>query len=362
MNRTQGTRLPQYLAGLYGLMIVYASLQPFSDWMAPIPGTAFFLFAPGTLRFTRFDVAINIVAYVPFGFLVALIGRDRQTRTRLATAIGGAALLSFAMECAQMFLPTRDASVVDLVSNTLGAALGGLAALAFNRAPGVRRAIGRWRYRTFLGGRSGDVGLALLCVWLLSQVNPGIPLFAATFDPALELTPDLAATLLQSAESAFNVIGVGLFLALLLRQRYNFGVAVLMLIGVALTLKVAAAALLLRSAVWESWIKPGVSLGMAAGALALLFAMWLPRPARTTMCAVALLSSLVAPLLAPDMWQARAPLALFDWPYGQLLNFNGLTHAVLVIWPLAASAYLLWLAGQPGWGVLPGRADGDDRV
>jgi hypothetical protein len=50
------------------------------------------------------------------------------------------------------------------------------------------------------------------------------------------------------------------------------------------------------------------------------------------------------------MWQARAPLAMFDWPYGQLLNFNGLTHAVLVIWPVLASTYLLWLAGQAGWG------------
>ena len=362
MSRTQGTRLPQYLAGLYGLMVVYASLQPFSGWMAPLPGTPFFLFPAGPLRFTRSDVAINIIAYLPFGFLVALIGSAGRATARLATATGAAALLSFAMESMQMFLPTRDASVVDLVSNTLGAACGGLAALAFNRAPGVRQRIGEWRYRTFLGGRSGDVGLAMLCIWLLSQVNPGIPLFAATFDPALELTPDLAATLLQAAQSAFNVIGVGLFLALLLRQPNRFGVAVLTLIGVALTLKVAAALLLLRSAVWDSWLRPGVSLGIAAGALALLFATRLPRPARTTMCAVALLSSLGAPLLVPDMWQARAPLALFDWPYGQLLNFNGLTHAVLVIWPLAASTYLLWLAGQPGWGARPGHAADDDRV
>ena len=51
------TRLPQYLAGLYGLMIVYASLEPFSGWMAPLPGTPFFLFAPWPPRFTRSDVA-----------------------------------------------------------------------------------------------------------------------------------------------------------------------------------------------------------------------------------------------------------------------------------------------------------------
>jgi VanZ family protein len=355
------TRLPQYLAALYGLMIVYASLEPFSGWMEPLADSSFFLFEPWP-RVTRFDVVINMLAYAPFGFLVALVGARRSAAARLAAAIGAGALLSFAMESVQMFLPTRDASTADFVSNSIGAALGGAAAVAFDRAPGLQLVISRWRYRAFLAGRSGDLGLALLGVWLLSQVNPGIPLFAATFDPSLELERDLAGTLLQAAQSAFNVIGVGLFLALLLRQRRHFGIAVLALIGVALTLKGIAAALLLKSAAWESWLKPGVSLGVAAGALVLMLAIWLPRPARTTLCAVALLSSLVAPLLAPDMWRARAPLALFDWPYGHLLNFNGLTHAVLVIWPLLASAYLLWLAGQPGWGQRSGQGDASDRV
>jgi len=356
------TRLPQYLAALYGLMIVYASLEPFSGWMAPLPDAPFFLFEPWPSRITRFDIAINMLAYAPFGFLLALVGTRRSAAVRLATAIGGGALLSFAMESTQMFLPTRDASTVDFICNSFGAAVGGIAAFAFDRAPGLRSRIAQWRYRVFLGDRSGDLGLALLGVWLLSQVNPGIPLFAATFDPSLELTPDLAGTLLQAAQSAFNVIGVGLFLALLLRQRRDLGVAVLLLIGIALALKGIAAAVLLKSAAWESWLKPGVSVGVAAGAVVLMLAIWLPRPVRTTLCAIALLSSLVAPLLAPDMWQARAPLALFDWPYGQLLNFNGLTHAVLVIWPVLVSAYLLWLAGQPGWGQRAGQSDAGDRV
>lgn len=360
--RRQPTRLPQYLALLYGLMIVYASLEPFSGWMAPLPDTPFFLFESWPQYFTRFDIVVNVLAYAPFGFLVALIGTRRRPAARLATAIGAGALFSFAMESTQMFLPTRDASNVDLLSNSLGATLGGLAALAFNRAPDLRRRIAEWRYRTFLGGRSGDLGLALLGVWLLSQVNPGIPLFAATFDPSLELTRDLAGTLLQAAQSAFNVIGAGLFLALLLRQRRTLGAAVLALVGIALALKGVAAALLLKSAAWVYWLEPGTSLGVAAGALVMMLAIWLPRAVRTTLCAIALLSSLVAPLLAPDLWRARAPLALFDWPYGHLLNFNRLTHAVLVIWPVLASAYLLWLAGQPGWGQRGTPGDGDDRV
>lgn len=346
----QPTRLPQYFALLYGLMIVYASLEPFSGWMAPIPGTAFFLFAPIPTRFTRFDVAINVIAYIPFGFFVALTGINRGAPSRLAAAVCTGALLSVAMESTQMFLPTRDASIIDFAFNTAGATLGGVVALALNRLPGVRPAIASLRHRVFIGGKTGDLGLALLGVWLLAQVNPGIPLFAATFDPSLELARDLAGTMLQAAQSAFNVIGAGLFLALLVRHRRFLGRAVLALIGAALMFKGIAAAILIKQSVFEGWLKPGIVLGVVTGGIVLMLAVWLPRPARMTLCAVALLSSLVAPLLAPDMWRARAPLALFDWPYGQLLNFNGLTHAVLVVWPVLANLYLLAVAGQPGWG------------
>ena len=355
------SRLPQYLALLYGLMIIYASLEPFSGWMMPLPGTPYFLLAPGKARFIRFDVLINVVAYAPFGFFLALTGDRRSTAARFATAMGIGALLSLVMESAQMFLPTREADIPDFVSNTCGAALGALCGLGFDRVPGLRRRIRRWRHRIFLSDRSGDLGLALLGIWLLAQLNPGIPLFAATFDPSLELTRDFPGTLLQAAQSAFNVIGVGLFLALLLRRRGDFGIAVLILIAWALAFKGAAAALMLKSAVWETWLQPGVSLGVAAGAAVLLAVVWLPRAVRTTICAVALLSSLIAPLLAPDLWHVRAPLALFDWPYGQLLNFNGLTHAVLIVWPLFASVYLLWLAGQPGWGAHAGAGSQESR-
>jgi VanZ family protein len=350
--RPDASRLPQYFALLYGVMIVYASLEPFSGWMAPIPGASYFLFAPIPTRFTRFDVIINVAAYAPLGFFVALIGAHRSPLQRFGVAALVGAALSLAMESMQMYLPTRDASTIDLIFNILGATLGGVGALALNRIPGLRSRISRWRNRIFLGGSTGDLGLALLGVWLLAQVNPGIPLFAATFDPSLELTRDLAGTLLQAAQSAFNVVGAGLFLALLLRHRHFFGGAVLVLIGVALMLKGIAAALLIRQTVLETWLKPGIVLGVFAGGVAVLLAVLLPRPARMTLCAVALLSSLIAPLLAPDMWHARAPLALFDWPYGQLLNFNGLTHAILVVWPVLANLYLLALAGQPGWGTL----------
>ena len=63
-------------------------------------------------------------------------------------------------------------------------------------------------------------------------------------------------------------------------------------------------------------------------------------------CAVALLSSLLAAVLMPDLLRAQASLARFDWSYGHLLNFNGLTRTVLLVWPIFAAAHLLVLFGR----------------
>ena len=188
----------------------------------------------------------------------------------------------------------------------------------------------------------GDVGIALLALWLTAQINPGIPLFAVNFEPglpqaavAVAATTDIAATMLEAVQSAFQLVGVGLFLALLLRDRRNVGSAVLLLIGLSFVLKGAAAWLVLKPAAWEAWLKPGVAIGIAAGSLGLLLAAFLPRPAQIAACAIALLSSLLLPLAGSDASAMPAPLTLFNWRYGHLLNFNGLTHTVLLVWPIA---------------------------
>ena len=347
------TRLPLNLALLYGLAIVYASLQPFAQWMGPLPGVPFFLFAPWPPRWVRYDVLTNLLAYLPFGFFVGLTPRHRRPVAVLAAAVGIGALLSFTMETLQTFLPGRDASMTDFVSNVAGVAVGGVLAVAFSRSPAAWRFVATIRDRWFLEGAVGDVGLALLAIWLAVQANPGIPLFATMYDPAQHspvATPDFAATIVEAAHSSFQLLGVGLFLALLLRERRYVGGAVLLLIGAAALIKGIAAALLLRPAAWEGWLSAPVAMGVAAGSLLLSMAIWLPRPAQVTLAATALLSSLLATVFAPDLLSARAPMGLFNGPYGHLLNFNGLTHTVLLLWPAVASGALFALAGRADWG------------
>ncbi len=359
------TLLPHWLALLYGLAIVYASLQPFAPWIEPAPGTPFWTFAPWPPRWTRFDVIANLMAYVPFGMFAALLPRRATLALRTGVALAMGLALSFCLETLQTFMPPRDANLIDLMANSGGALIGGFLSAVVARADRNRGTIVTRRQRIFLPGRLGDLGIALLALWLAAQVNPGISLFAMTFDavalpaqPAPSADADSAALLIGAMESAFQVVGVGLFLALLLRERRHIGGAVLLLVGMALLVKGIAALLLLKPAVWEAWLKPAVSLGTTVGLLVLLFAIFLPRPVQIAVCATALLSSLLAPLLAAGLPSARAPLTLFNWRYGHLLNFNGLTQTVLMLWPMFAAVWLFILAGQPAWGAPGGKRHG----
>jgi len=364
------TRLPHVLATLYGIAIVYASLEPFHPWLAP--QTPFFLFVTGQ-HWIRYDALLNVLAYVPFGFFVALLHRGVSPARRIAHCLVIGFAMSFAMESLQMYIPPRVASPFDLAANIVGALAGGALATVIASNQATRESIYDARARLFLPGQLGDVGLALMLLWLVAQTNPAIPLFAVTFDnervmpaglvadtsvgdDASAAAHDNANVVVQAAGTGFQVLGVGLFAALLLRRRRHAGTIVVALIVGALVLKGVAAAMLLKPAMWQSWVKPGVLIGAAIGGALLAGAIALPRPAQVALCAIALLSALGAPVLAPESLSARAPLAIFDWHYGQLLNYNGLTRAALLVWPLLTAAWLFALAGRPSWGKPPDSA------
>ena len=71
------------------------------------------------------DVLINIGGFIPFGFLFGIyFSLMRPTpRPKLTTILCGAAV-SLLIEITQVFLPTRDSSMTDVLMNTLGTTLG----------------------------------------------------------------------------------------------------------------------------------------------------------------------------------------------------------------------------------------------
>jgi hypothetical protein len=73
------------------------------------------------------DVAVNIAGFLPFGFVwAAYFSRVRPMERSTIIVILSGALLSFMIEGLQRFLPTRDSSMDDLISNTIGTAAGAL--------------------------------------------------------------------------------------------------------------------------------------------------------------------------------------------------------------------------------------------
>jgi len=82
-----------------------------------------------TSRLGPLDFALNIVLFLPCGGLLRLLGR----RVSTATALG--ALLSLGIEAAQMYIPHRYPSQLDVLANALGALLGALLAAAIARSP-----------------------------------------------------------------------------------------------------------------------------------------------------------------------------------------------------------------------------------
>jgi len=154
------TLLPHALAALYGLALAYASLQPFAPWIAPAPGTPFWPFTPWPLRSSRFDFIANMVAYMPLGLFVALMPHRAPPSDRAGVAFAASATLAFMLETLQMFLPPRDANLLDFLANTTGGLAGGVVGSTLVRAHGLRQTLADARSGVFLEGRLGDVGIA----------------------------------------------------------------------------------------------------------------------------------------------------------------------------------------------------------
>ena len=136
------TRTAALASMVYGAGLAYLSLARGGDWSC----TGALLAEQARLAtVSRADVVVNVVAYIPFGVMLAASLRSRIGRVGavLAATLIGAAL-SLSVEIGQSCLPARTSSWIDLVANAAGAMLGaGLYMLEFRPAALNGRGTGR---------------------------------------------------------------------------------------------------------------------------------------------------------------------------------------------------------------------------
>jgi VanZ family protein len=163
----------------YALLLVYASLYPLQGWRIPHEDIlAWFSFSLPQ-HISRSDFVVNILAYIPFGWLVArLFSRNTGGFAPLCLACCFGMGLSFTMEFLQAFLPMRVSSVIDLLTNSLGTLIGAMQAIAFRRSASRAGKFRQWRDEHIPPGPLNELGLAVIVCWALSQLAP----FAPSFD------------------------------------------------------------------------------------------------------------------------------------------------------------------------------------
>jgi len=347
-------RLAWILALAYLLVVVYASLQPFSGWRAPPPDILQFLAAPWPRFITLQDVVVNFGAYLPLGLLLSVGFGARLGPVRgVVVATLGAALLSLCMEFAQTLLPARIASNVDLIANSLGALVGAMAAplLAPSRAIGSR--LHAARHRLFLDGMVADVGLVLVALWLATQLHPDARLFGtgalrATFDlPApFAHTPALAFGG-EAAVALLNLLGVGMLLVALMQEERRPLMVVTVVIAIALAAKLFTNIALLQAPAPLARFTPGALGGVIAGLILVQAAAGLPRAALFAGAAACVMLATVTINVLPESPYHVVPPRLLARGASHFLSFAGIIRALSELWPLLAVSYLMAaLAGQ----------------
>jgi VanZ family protein len=348
MSDERASPLARYLLLACTILIVYASLHPLLGWRDTGIDPFGFISAPRPRNLLWFDIIVNILGYAPFGFLAVLALRPAvRGLPALLLAAAGAMALSFGMESLQSYLPARTPSNIDFLANTAGGLLGAVVAAPLAARLLREGAMHVIRYRLFRPGGHVDLGLVLLGLWLLSQLNPETLLFGngdlrELFQaPVSEHYPPDFFIRIEAFVAGANITAVGLFLALLTARSTSPRALFLAFIVLALLVRSLAYGVLFSSSNALLWATPGAMFGTAAGLLAVLIAVQLRRPAQLALCGLSLMAATVVVNLAPANPYLASSLAV--WRQGPFLNFNGLTRLLSAAWPFIALAYLLAL-------------------
>lgn len=347
------------LALIYVGLICYASLYPFSDWryQGVVPWA--YLSSPWPKYWTGFDITINLLGYLPLGFLLALSAL-RTDRGRFAVALATllAGLLSLAMESLQNYLPFRVPSNVDLGLNVVGAWLGALLAWGMEEL-GV---IERWsifRARWFVADARG--GLVLLALWPGGLLFPAAVPFGlgqvlerleSSLGDILQDTPLLDWLPVRDIELQPLVPGAELVCVMLgmlipcllgfciIRATSRRLLFLLLVFACGMGVTALSAALSYGPEHAWAWFSVPVKAGLVAAMVLALLLLGVPR--RVSAALVLLALGVHLDLLNQAPASPYFAQTLSTWEQGRFIRFHGLAQWVGWLWPYATLVYVLF--------------------
>lgn len=338
----QAMPLARAMSLSYALLILYVSINPFNfDFQNGIASWAW-LDAPLPRFITLFDVSVNILAYIPFGFLVMFAAYPRwRNYVALGIALGLSAALAFGIETLQSWLPTRIPSQMDWWANVLGGLLGGLLAIPLGpqwlSGSAIRRRFDQW-----FGLNWAGCALFLLFPW--SQIYPqsswlgtgvwGHAIFGSIDWGTLVINHVIQETVITS----LCWLGIALLLSLGLRAKAPQWRILNGLLALTVLIKILFTALQFGAEFSLIWLTAGALWGMVLGSILLRWSLRLEAETRFWIALICLVGTTIAVNALPD--NPYFILTLRHWYQGRLLHFNELMQWVSVVWlPLA----LIWM-------------------
>ncbi|MDB5918267.1 MAG: hypothetical protein JWR40_2501 [Massilia sp.] len=343
----------------YLLLIVYASWFPFTGWRSTGLEPWTFLNLAPQRYWTGFDVAVNVVGYIPLGMLIvpAMYPKIRGAWAVLLTAILGM-LVSGAMEAVQTYLPSRVPSNLDFLTNSLGCFAGAFIGVAGARSYLNDSRIFQVRRRWFAS--YGSQGLVLLALWPLAQIYPQaylfghgqvLPIFSEWLSSMLDTNIDLVALLHPGAAmsveqywlsetiiTACGMTGALLTMLCMLRRGAPRVRLIAAMLAVALVMKALASSLLFTPDNAWVWITPGAQGGFLIGLIMLAGLAFAPQVAQRRLAIGTLLLSLLVVNTIPA--NPYFVSTLQGWVQGKFLNFNGAAQFLSLLWPFFALWFL----------------------
>ncbi|AMP07535.1 hypothetical protein GN109_18155 [Collimonas pratensis] len=363
---------------IYLLLIIYASWYPFAGWR-DLGLTPFaYLSAPFPHYWTVFDVWTNVAGYLPLGMLMVLsLPRWRRWSPYWAVLLATIAgvLVSSSMEAVQTFLPTRVASNLDLITNSVGALLGAMLGVVLRPRFGPDSRLLQLRERWF--NREASQGMVVVALWPLAQIYPLSHLFgfgqvtsmlSSWLSDLTEQPVDLQGWitndfqfsadqywLTETIITACGLTGAALTFLILLRQQAPKLPLSLLLVFLTLMSKTLATALLFAPDNALVWLTPGSFGGLLIGGLMLSGLAYAPQLAQRRLAALTLIIALLLVNVMPD--NPYYVETVQTWTQGKFLNFNGVAQFLAMLWPFCT----LWFLFHPMHRRRAGKQQRDSR-